>query len=69
MPWLHQEERGFILLLIKFAVVALLALLVIQLVLQIGSSFVLVLPIVLGIWIFLILQNQKTDTDEENDDS
>jgi hypothetical protein len=56
------------LLLIKIAVAALLALLVIQLVLQIGSSFVLVLPIVLGIWIFSILQNQKTDTDEENDD-
>ena len=55
-------------LLIKYAVVALLALLVIQLVLQIGSSFVLVLPIVLGIWIFLILQNQKTDADEESDD-
>jgi hypothetical protein len=56
------------LLLIKLAVVAVVMLLAIQLLLQFGSGFIIVLPIVLGIWIFLIIQNQKSDEDEELND-
>lgn len=55
-------------LLIKVAILALVIVLLLQFLMQTGFTFLTVLPIALGIWIFMILQNRKNNGDDELED-
>lgn len=54
--------------LLKLALVALVFVFLLQFLLHIGTSFLTVLPVVLGIWIFMIIQNRKTDEYDDSED-
>ena len=55
-------------MLIKVAILALVVIFLLQFLMHAGSTLVTVLPIVLGIWIFMVLQNRRTNEDDESED-
>lgn len=54
--------------LVKLALVALVVVFLLQFLMHVGSTLVTVLPVVLGIWILMIIQNRRTDEDDESED-